>query len=422
MALTKREKELLSKIIYNEGELDEKDEDGYYSSKPFIVENFTKDEILENFDMFIHNKAFIESKMYRDIVLDYIDKMDELVKNIWSKQIPTPDWLGIDDIIKLLDHGFLEYTSKRNFTEKCFLTFNHKSQRENLLKYKDCFDWEYIFNKFSNGYRFELCDTVIETCADKLNPLIYLQTLPLVEQLYKLNDKKEDAYYLSKLVDRVEKFNTITNDIYSKDTIEHLLRETKYMVSNEEYVNITDYDVESDSKPYSDEDIKQKYVKLFEPFSDQYIYDNFELFNIHSLAKAGRVTEKLLVKYLESDKFIYLDRFLCNNNRELSYDFLIKYYKRFSLREIWKQKNILKAYKNKSIEVVEPCKIYLYNEFLTEEDLKYLSNTNKFNIYLPMEYGDFIEDNHYIKDEKLEELARERYKNYLKSINLIKVD
>ena len=218
--ITDREKALLNKIIDGE-KLEKEPEDIGYDKDSFIASNFTKEEIIDDFWRFCYDPGFVETKLYKEIIMEHIGKFNTL--NLMNKEILLPKYLKSEELFKLLDSDFSTYLNKTDLTKKYFYIFNNK---EYLVKYKDNLDWDYIIE----NYIYNITDDMVKIAADKLLEISYSKILPIVKDISeKISNEKSisysESYYFGVILDKLDRLNSIhCIDIASEETVKHLLK------------------------------------------------------------------------------------------------------------------------------------------------------------------------------------------------------
>lgn len=371
--ITKREKDLLWGL----------QEAGYFSLAEdtykidYHIDQFKDENSLEVFKLFRNISKFTETEFYKDFILNNFEDAYGLLLANDGFSLKIPANLKKDEVLKLLDEpNFAGNMDRTDFTEKYFWVFTH--DKENLLKYKKYFDWNVVIRR-----EFTLSEIIIETCAEELSNISYSTLLPIIEKLYNESIKPDskinlNSYYFSSTLHRLENFNS-TNavDVHSKETVEKLLETIRFMKYYKEY----DEECLSENAVGYGEDIRDFYSNLYKDFNDEFIINNIKLFDPEKIQKTGRMNEKILTAFLDSGNIYSKDiNNYLNENKDLSLDFLRKYKdskELYLLDGFYKQRELMKLYKENNNRI-DPVKIYLYNEFVSDYDLKLISDNKYF--------------------------------------------
>lgn len=359
--ISEREKEMLYRI---------KNVDTYY-----IEEHFTEEEIIDNLELFLRFEDYRDSDAGMLLLLG-LD--DDRLKKLSLYEIPKR--LKFQDALKLMDRGLK--IGKYDFTRK--YTYELLSNRENLVKYKHLIDFELVVREklwFIDRNK-NAADNLIEVCYEEIKDV---STRTILDSLgVNLGDKCEN-WEIGALIDRLTSLNN--RQFKDKEIINVLLD----AVTGLKYTN-PDF-----------------YNDIFKYFDDDYIINNIEHFSPIQLDYADRLTETILQAVINNSKVWNKYEFgLSDIKTDLSIDFLFYNCEKINNKMIlWKQKNIIKAYKqhfNASIftDRIDLLRVYLYNARLDEDDLAFLkANIKKSDIAKII--------THYAKtDECMSELALNR--------------
>jgi hypothetical protein len=361
MSLSKREKELLWTV---------KDLDEY------VIDSYSDDEILENMNMFLRLEGFRNSDRAVKLLLELdLEKLKQL-ETLYS----IPKQLKFKDAMALMDKGLKLY--KSDITRK--YVYELLGNRENLVKYKHLIDFNLVVREKLDYAcnRKTALDNLVEVCYDEIKDIT---TRTLLDALGVNIGYECNNLYMGILLDKIASLGN--RQFKDKEIINVLLD----AVTGLKYTN-PDF-----------------YNDIFKYFDDDYIINNIEHFSPIQLDCADRLTEIILQVVINNSKVWKRYEFgLSDIKTDLSIDFLFYNCEKINNKMIlWKQKNIVKAYKqhcNASIftDRIDLLRVYLYNARLDEDDLAFLkANIKKSDI------TEII--THYAKtDECMSELALHR--------------